>query len=104
MPAIICGAAGKLFPLVKKLFRSYYSNCSIGDYHQKMMQFFKGKGKCMMKLIGLDSPQCSVVYLLAFRLSTEIPEYRHGWAVLAANTIVIVCSENSSNLTCYLTI
>ena len=47
----------KTFPFSEKTFPLYYSNCSIGDYHQKMMQFFKGKGKCMMKLIGLDSPQ-----------------------------------------------
>ena len=51
----------KTFPFSEKTFPLYYSNCSIGDYHQKMMQFFKGKGKCMMKLIGLDSPQCTVV-------------------------------------------
>ena len=37
----------------------------------------------MMKLIGLDSPQCAQCCVAACFL-TEIPEHRLGWAVLAA--------------------
>jgi hypothetical protein len=43
------------------------------------------------------------------RLSTEMPNYQHGWAVLAAsrlldtlNAVFILCNGNSPNLASYI--